>query len=104
MDAANDLVLLKANAEGRMQNAEMGQQETTSNRDFVIHHSAFNLSFKPLPIAASRTVALGGTVATVGFPNIGLRDFLTTKHTNYTKTERQILSVSNFVCFVYFVV
>jgi len=24
--------------------------------------------FAPLPIAASRTVALGGTVATVGFP------------------------------------
>jgi hypothetical protein len=25
-------------------------------------------TFKPLPIAASRTVKLGGTVATVGFP------------------------------------
>jgi len=45
VDAANDLALLKANAEGRMQNAE---------------------TFKPLPIAASRTVKLGGTVATVG--------------------------------------
>ena len=31
--------------------------------------------FAPLPIAASRTVALGGTVATVGFPNIGLQGF-----------------------------
>jgi hypothetical protein len=30
---------------------------------------------KPLPIAASRTAALGGTVATVGFPNIGLQGF-----------------------------
>ena len=39
VDAANDLVLLKV--DGR---------------------------FAPLPIAASRTVALGGTVATVGFP------------------------------------
>jgi len=58
VDAANDLALLKANAEGGMQNAETGQQETTSNRDFIIHPSAFNLSFKPLPIAASRTVAL----------------------------------------------
>jgi hypothetical protein len=29
-----------------------------------------------LPIAASRTVALGGTVATVGFPNIGMQRFL----------------------------
>ena len=44
-------------------------------------------AFKPLPIAASRTVRLGGTVATVGFPDIGLQDFLTTKHTNYTKLK-----------------
>ncbi|MCC6820366.1 MAG: trypsin-like peptidase domain-containing protein [Verrucomicrobia subdivision 3 bacterium] len=46
VDAANDLALLKA--EGR---------------------------FAPLPIAASRGVKLGGTVATVGFPNIGLQGF-----------------------------
>ena len=31
--------------------------------------------FAPLPIAASRTGLLGGTVATVGFPNIGLQGF-----------------------------
>jgi hypothetical protein len=31
--------------------------------------------FAPLPIAASRTVNLGGTVATVGFPDIGLQGF-----------------------------
>ena len=31
--------------------------------------------FAPLPIAASRTVKLGGTVATVGFPDIGLQGF-----------------------------
>ena len=29
----------------------------------------------PLPIATSRAVKLGGTVATVGFPNIGLQGF-----------------------------
>ena len=46
VDAANDLALLKANG-----------------------------AFKPLPIAASRTVKLGGTVATVGFPDIGLQGF-----------------------------
>jgi uncharacterized protein len=46
VDAANDLALLKA--DGR---------------------------FVPLPIAASRTVNLGGTVATVGFPDIGLQGF-----------------------------
>jgi hypothetical protein len=46
VDAANDLTLLKA----------VG-------------------AFKPLPIAASRTMKLGGTVATVGFPDIGLQGF-----------------------------
>ncbi len=46
VDAANDLALLKA--DGR---------------------------FAPLPVAASRTVALGGTVATVGFPDPGLQGF-----------------------------
>ena len=47
VDAANDLAWLKAG--GR---------------------------FAPLPIAASRTVKLGGTVATVGFPDIGLQGLL----------------------------
>ena len=46
VDAANDLALLKA--EGK---------------------------FAALPVAASRSVKLGGTVATVGFPNIGLQGF-----------------------------
>jgi TPR repeat protein len=46
VDAANDLALLKA--EGR---------------------------FSALPVASSRAVKLGGTVATVGFPNIGLQGF-----------------------------
>jgi hypothetical protein len=46
---------------------------------------------KTLPIAASRTVKLGGTVATVGFPDIGLPDFLTTKHTNYTKIKNRFI-------------
>ena len=46
VDAANDLALLKA--EGK---------------------------FAALPVVASRAVKLGGTVATVGFPNIGLQGF-----------------------------
>jgi len=46
VDAANDLALLKA--EGK---------------------------FAALPVAASRAVKLGGTVASVGFPNIGLQGF-----------------------------
>jgi serine protease Do len=46
VDAANDLALLKA--DGR---------------------------FAPLPIASSRAVKLGGTVATVGFPNISMQGF-----------------------------
>ena len=46
MDAANDLALLKA--EGR---------------------------FAALPVVASRAMRLGSTVATVGFPNVGLQGF-----------------------------
>ncbi len=46
VDAANDLALLKA----------VGR-------------------FNPMPVAASRTVKLGGAVATVGFPDIGLQGF-----------------------------
>ena len=46
LDAANDLALLKA----------VGR-------------------FAPLPIIASRMVNLGGTVATSGFPNIGMQGF-----------------------------
>jgi S1-C subfamily serine protease len=46
VDAANDLALLKT--EGR---------------------------FAPLPITASRSVQLGSTVATVGFPDPGLQGF-----------------------------
>ena len=46
VDAANDLALLKA--EGK---------------------------FSPLPVAASRMVRLGNTVATVGFPNLRLQGF-----------------------------
>jgi S1-C subfamily serine protease len=46
VDAANDLALLKA--EGK---------------------------FSPLPISPSRSAHLGGTVATIGFPNIGLQGF-----------------------------
>jgi hypothetical protein len=37
------------------------------------------------PHSALERLILGGTVATVGFPDIGLQKFLTTKHTNYTK-------------------
>jgi len=46
VDAANDLALLKA--DGR---------------------------FAPLPIASSRSMKLGGTVVTVGFPNTGMQGF-----------------------------
>ena len=81
VDAANDLALLKAEGrvegkdEGRIMKDETGQRQASSNQDFNIHPSAFNLTFKPLPIAASRAMKLGGTVATVGFPNIGLQGF-----------------------------
>jgi len=76
VDAANDLALLKANAEGGMKNEE---------------------TFKPLPIAASRTVALGGTVATVGFPDIGLQGVKKTNDEGRMKneeTKRQLARVN----------
>jgi hypothetical protein len=57
-----------------MMNDETGQKPP-GNTNFIIHNSSFNLHFTPLPIAASRTVKLGGTVATVGFPDIGLQGF-----------------------------
>jgi S1-C subfamily serine protease len=46
VDAANDLALLKADGQ-----------------------------FAPLPILSSRSAHLGGTVATIGFPDIGLQGF-----------------------------
>jgi hypothetical protein len=48
----------------------------------IIHAAANDLAllkaegkFSPFPVAASRGVKLGGTVVTVGFPNIGLQGF-----------------------------
>ncbi len=57
-----------------------------------------------MPIAASRTVKLGGTVATMGFPDIGLPDFLNHETHELHENKKQIHSVSAFVCLVYFVV
>ena len=51
VDAANDLALLKADGK-----------------------------FSPLPISSSRSAQLGGTVATVGFPDIGLQGFAPKAH------------------------
>ncbi|MDD5141318.1 MAG: tetratricopeptide repeat-containing serine protease family protein [Verrucomicrobiales bacterium] len=81
VDAANDLALLKADGraagkdEGRIMNDETGQKPTAGNPNFILHNSSFNLNFSPLPITSSRSVKLGGTVATVGFPNTGLQGF-----------------------------
>jgi len=67
VDAANDLALLKV--EGKLPRAE----------EFLDSKSEAPLKiddkFEPLPVALSRTVKLGSTVATVGFPNIGLQGF-----------------------------
>jgi len=57
VDPANDLALLKVNI-------------PVPPAGYVLEHG-----FSSLPIAASRTVNLGGTVATVGFPNIGMQGF-----------------------------
>jgi hypothetical protein len=49
--------------------------------------SLANGRFAPLRIAASRTGLLGGTVATVGFPDIGLQGFKNTKGEGRMKNE-----------------
>jgi TPR repeat protein len=62
VDAANDLALLKA---GIIHAPPPG---------FVLAQGVVT-EFSPLPIASSRAVKMGSTVATVGFPNIGLQGF-----------------------------
>ena len=57
VDAADDLALLKA--------------ERNPFADLI----PGGAEFEALPVAASRAVKLGGTVVTVGFPNIGLQGF-----------------------------
>ena len=69
-DEADDIVLLKVWT-SRFKITELG----TSGASNDIVPAQVLSKFSALPIAASRTVALGGTVATVGFPNIGLQGF-----------------------------
>ena len=64
VDAANDLALLKAEP-----------IHTGLFDDIVGPTNRVAMKFAALPVAASRGVKLGGTVATVGFPNIGLQGF-----------------------------
>jgi hypothetical protein len=45
---------------------------------------------------------MSGTLAAVGFPDIGLPDFL--QNTNRTKNQEQIHSVPVFAYFAYFAV
>jgi uncharacterized protein len=60
VDSANDLALLKA--DGKLADVKPPQGVVLEE-------------FEALPIAPSRTVRMGSTVATVGFPNIGLQGF-----------------------------
>ena len=62
VDTANDLALLK------------GDVIPVPPPGFVLDKGEAT-KFSPLPITASRAVKLGSTVATVGFPNIGLQGF-----------------------------
>jgi TPR repeat protein len=62
VDAANDLALLKADI------------IPAPPPGFVLEHGVVT-EFSPLRIASSRTARMGSTVATVGFPNIGLQGF-----------------------------
>jgi len=62
VDTANDLALLK------------GDVLPAPPPGFVLDNGMVT-EFSPLPVAASRGMKLGSTVATVGFPNIGLQGF-----------------------------
>jgi serine protease Do len=62
LDAANDLALLKANT------------PPTPSPGFVLEQGVVT-KLAALPVVSRRGVKLGSTVATVGFPNIGLQGF-----------------------------
>ena len=55
--------------------ASTRQFESAFTPTSLPHGRADSPRFAALPIAASRAVKLGGTVSTVGFPNIGLQGF-----------------------------
>ena len=76
VDAANDLALLKAYMIPAPPRGfvPVNPFEETQHPKFAPEKGE-PIKFVPLPIAASRTVKLGGTVATVGFPDIGLQGF-----------------------------
>ena len=70
VDTANDIALLKAS----------NKQFSLSAEEFLdasngVAARQVEVKFAPLPVASSRTVSMGSTVATVGFPNIGLQGF-----------------------------
>jgi len=77
VDAANDLALLKADGK-----------------------------FSPLPISSSRSAQLGGAVATVGFPDIGLQEYLFNREIRelHKKLKSRFLSVPAFAWLAYFAV
>ena len=70
VDAANDLALLKVSNKQFNMTAEEFLDATNG-----IVPKQVEVKFEALPIAPSRTVSLGATVATVGFPDPGLQGF-----------------------------
>ena len=70
VDAGNDLALLKASNKKFNMTAEefLDAPDGTKIKQF-------ELKFSTLPISASRAVKLGGTVATIGFPDPTLQGF-----------------------------
>jgi TPR repeat protein len=67
VDSANDLALLKA--EGKLPRVE----DILDSKPDVARTPEGK--FEALPVATSRSVKLGNTVVTLGFPNIGLQGF-----------------------------
>jgi S1-C subfamily serine protease len=70
VDSANDLALLKVPTKTLDMTAEEFLDASAG-----VNPKQIEVKFAPLPIAGSRTVSLGSTVATVGFPDPGLQGF-----------------------------
>ncbi len=74
VDVANDLALLKANLPWYAPVTDTIVKTNAAPWAIILHNNTA-IKFSPLPISSSRTVHLGGTVATIGFPDPSLQGF-----------------------------
>lgn len=75
VDVANDLALLKADLAWYAPATDIIVKTNDAPWANVVSHKDRVIKFSSLPIAASRAAHLGGTVATIGFPDPSLQGF-----------------------------